>query len=283
MSDVKWIQLKVNMFEDEKIRLIESMPDGDTLLVLWFKLLSQAGRTNAKGYIFLNENIPYTPEMLSTIFNRPLQTVRLALQTFKQFGMIDIDDSDFIFINNWEKHQNVDGLEKLKLSNAERQKRYRERKKLEQQGIEAPSEDSENNVESNVTRNVTDNATSLTNNALDIDKELDKEIDKDIKKKDTKKKKTVSKIKYAEFVSMTEEEYKKLLENYGEANVKRMIETLDNYKGANGKKYKSDYRAILTWVVERVTGSKQPAVNFNKQNNGGNEFETDAERYKGIF
>jgi predicted phage replisome organizer/uncharacterized phage protein (TIGR02220 family) len=174
MSDVKWIKLKVNMFE---IRLIESMPEGDTLLVIWFKLLSQAGRTNAKGYIFLNENIPYTPEMLSTLFNRPLPTVRLALQTFKQFGMIDIDDADFISVNNWEKHQNIDGMEKLKLTNAERQKRYRERQKQAALGIEAPSEDSESNVNSNVTRNVTDNVTSLTNNALDIDKEIDKEKD----------------------------------------------------------------------------------------------------------
>jgi len=80
------------MFEDEKIRLIESLPEADTLLIIWIKLLSQAGRTNANGYIFLSENIPFTEEMLSTLFNRPIATVRLALQTFKQFGMIDVTD-----------------------------------------------------------------------------------------------------------------------------------------------------------------------------------------------
>lgn len=64
---------------------------------------------------------------------------------------------------------------------------------------------------------------------------------------------TPKKNKYAEFVSMTEDEYKKLVANYkDEALVKRMIEVLDNYKGANGKKYKSDYRAILNWVAEKV-------------------------------
>ena len=57
---------------------------------------------------------------------------------------------------------------------------------------------------------------------------------------------------YAEFVTLTETEYNKLIERYGEEKTKRMIEVLDNYKGANGKKYKSDYRAILNWVVERV-------------------------------
>lgn len=61
-----------------------------------------------------------------------------------------------------------------------------------------------------------------------------------------------SKIKYAEYVSMTEEEYNKLISQYGEEMVKRMIEILDNYKGATGKRYKSDYRAILNWVVDRT-------------------------------
>ena len=59
------------------------------------------------------------------------------------------------------------------------------------------------------------------------------------------------KYKYAEFVTLTRDEYAKLCEEYGEDPAKRMIEILDNYKGAKGKKYKSDYRAILTWVVDR--------------------------------
>jgi predicted phage replisome organizer len=167
MSDVKWIKLKVNMFDDEKIRLIESMPEGDTMLVIWFKLLSQAGRTNANGYIFLNENVPYTPDMLSTLFNRPIQIVKYALQTFAKFGMIDIDAQDFISIANWDKHQNVDGLEKLRKGNALRQAKHREKKKLEALGIEASSEFSDQCAKSNVT----DNSAITSRNALDIDKE----------------------------------------------------------------------------------------------------------------
>lgn len=64
--------------------------------------------------------------------------------------------------------------------------------------------------------------------------------------------KTEEKEKYAEYVHMTEKEYKQLIAKYGEAMVKRMIEVLDNYKGSKGKTYKNDYRAILSWVVERV-------------------------------
>lgn len=59
------------------------------------------------------------------------------------------------------------------------------------------------------------------------------------------------KTKYADFVSLTNAEYKALVAKLGEEGTKRCIEILDNYKGATGKRYKSDYRAILNWVVER--------------------------------
>lgn len=65
-------------------------------------------------------------------------------------------------------------------------------------------------------------------------------------------KSTPKKISYAEYVTMTNDEYEKLLATYGKEMTAKMIETLDNYKGANGKKYKSDYRAILNWVVKRI-------------------------------
>jgi predicted phage replisome organizer len=152
------------MFDDEKIRLIESMPDRDTILVIWIKLLAQAGKCNASGYLLLAQNIPYTDEMLSTIFNRPLNTVRMALETFKTFGMIDCDNSSIV-IANWEKHQNTYGMELIREQSKRRVQKHREKlKELKQ-------------------CNVTCNATVTHCNALDIDKELD--IDKDINKDNT--------------------------------------------------------------------------------------------------
>lgn len=183
MADVKWIKLSTSMFEDEKIRLIESLPDADTLLIIWIKLLSQAGRTNANGYIFLSENIPFTEEMLSTLFNRPIATVRLALQTFKQFGMIDVTDDQYICISNWEKHQNIDGLERVKQLNAERNKKYRERKKQQQLALENKGEESDACV------------TSRDDTDIEEDKELDIDKEKD-KKKDKKKKEKPSRHKF---------------------------------------------------------------------------------------
>ena len=171
MSDVKWIKLSTQMFEDEKIRLIESMPEADTILIVWVKLLSQAGRANNNGYIYLSENIPYTDEMLSTIFNRPLSTVRMALEVFRTFGMIDIDENQFISISNWEKHQNVAGLDKIREQTKKRVEKHRQAKKR----LASPPKN-EPDEGSNVTRNATvttDNATELE---LDLELELEKEV-----------------------------------------------------------------------------------------------------------
>ncbi|WP_252247817.1 phage replisome organizer N-terminal domain-containing protein [Clostridium sp. ZS6] len=129
MSDVKWIKITTNMFEDEKIRLIDAMPERDTIHYVWIRLLVQAGKNNANGFIFLSENIPYTDEMLSTIFCRPLTSIRLALKTLKDFGMIEVAEDNLIKITNWEKHQNVEGLDKVREQNKIRAKNYRDKKK----------------------------------------------------------------------------------------------------------------------------------------------------------
>lgn len=129
MSDVKWIKLSTQMFEDEKIRLIEKKPEADTVLIIWIKLLAQAGKTNAAGYVFLSENIPYSDEMLSTIFSRPIEAVKSALQILTQYKMIEISANNMILICNWEKHQNIEGLERIREKNRLRKQKERERKK----------------------------------------------------------------------------------------------------------------------------------------------------------
>lgn len=69
--------------------------------------------------------------------------------------------------------------------------------------------------------------------------------------KQKQKAEKAKKYKYAEFVTLTRDEYANLCAEYSEDAAKRMIEILDNYKGSKGKRYKSDYRAILNWVVNR--------------------------------
>lgn len=68
---------------------------------------------------------------------------------------------------------------------------------------------------------------------------------------------TEPKVQWAEYVSMTNAEHQKLLDTHGPADTARLIEILDNYKGSSGKKYKNDYRAILSWVEDRLEEEKK--------------------------
>ena len=129
MAEVKWIKLSVNMFEDEKIKLIRNVPEGNNILIVWVYLLVLAGKCNDGGYIYLAKDVPYTDEMLSTVIDMPLNTTRLAIETFVKLKMIEIVD-DLIYINNWEKHQNIEGLEKIREQNRLRKQRQRERERL---------------------------------------------------------------------------------------------------------------------------------------------------------
>lgn len=127
MADVKWIKITTDIFDDEKILLIESLPDAYSIITVWFKLLCLAGKQNNSG-VFLMGKIAYTDKMLATIFRMKETTVQLALRTFEEFGMIEIIDG-VITIPNWGKHQNLDQLESKKAYMRNYMSEYREKQK----------------------------------------------------------------------------------------------------------------------------------------------------------
>lgn len=170
MAEVTWFKVLTDIFSDDKIKIIQSMPEGDSLLVMWFKVLAQAGKTNDGGYIYLKRDIPYTAGMLATLFGKPQQLVEMAIKTFSQFGMIDVDDNGYIFVTHWEKHQSIDKLNQIKEKANARLKRHREKKLLElQQG------------------NVSETFQQREGNAIEV------EVDLDLKKHTTTDFDTVSK------------------------------------------------------------------------------------------
>lgn len=91
-----------------------------------------------------------------------------------------------------------------------------------------------------------------------IDGGKDKDTVKDmVKDKVTVKVKDKERIvkenkEYAEFVHMTEVEHKTLVDKFGKEITEKAIEILDNGKGSKGYKYKSDYRAILSWAIDKA-------------------------------
>ena len=175
MAAVQWIRINTDMFDNSKIKYIRTLPSGNDLVVIWVMLLTKAGKCNSNGFIFLTENIPYTADMLAAEFGFEINTINLALNTFANLNMIQLEDSK-ILITGWEEHQNIEGLEKIREQTRKRVARHREKLALEQ---------------SNATCNVTvtrSNATDKNKNK----KRIDKDKDKDINNKKEKEKKVSS-------------------------------------------------------------------------------------------
>lgn len=165
MADVKWIKITTDIFDDEKILLIESLPDAYAIITVWFKLLCLAGKQNNNG-VFLMGRIAYTDKMLATIFRMNELTVKMALQTFEQFEMIEIVDG-VITIPNWNKHQSLDAYEKKK----ERDRLYQAERRANQRALIAKSSDTSSDSQKTQSSDV---AVSEEDKDKDIDK--DKEI-----------------------------------------------------------------------------------------------------------
>ena len=163
MADVKWIKLSTGIFDNRKIRQIEVLPDGDSIIVIWVKLLCLAGEINDCGMVYFTKEIPYTDQMLAQQFNRPLTTIQLALNTFKQFGMVELIDN-ILHISNWEKYQNIEGLEKIREQTRKRVAKCRENKKLL--------------LECNATCNATETQCNATDKDIEEEKDKEREVDK---------------------------------------------------------------------------------------------------------
>lgn len=136
MKGIEWIKLATIMCEDEKMRLIDSMEYKDPAFYVWIRLLLQAGKVNDNGLIYLKEDVPYTNEMLSILFNRPVDIIEKVLEIFETFKMIEVYENNIIKICNWEKHQNIEGMKRVREGNKERVKNFRERKKKENEILE---------------------------------------------------------------------------------------------------------------------------------------------------
>ena len=213
MAEVKWIKIATDIFEDEKILLIEALPDAYAIITVWFKLLCLAGKKNNGGVFLMNDKIHYTDKMLATIFRMNESTVKLALNAFEQFKMIEIVEG-IITIPNWNKHQTLDAYERKK----ERDRLYQEERRAKQRALIEKSSDKSSERTSDVA-------------VSDIDKEEDKEKDNNIY------------VPYKEIITYLNEKTGKKLRWDVKSNQKEIKArfnegyTLDDFKTVIDKKY----------------------------------------------
>ena len=253
MADVKWIKITTDIFDDDKILLIESLPEADSIIVIWFKLLCLAGKQNNSGVFIMGERIAYTDKMLATIFRRKETTVQLALQTFEQFGMIELIDG-IITIPNWGKHQNLDQLESKKEYMKNYMKEYREKQKQISNGSKVNSktnskanvssadkirEEKKRKEEKRVDVVV---AVDDFDNGNETDENVDKNVDNSFEYVGGQIGKGV--------VLLTNAQFDALLDKYGLDTTNHYIDKLATFILKNNAKVGNHYKTICEWIEE---------------------------------
>ena len=95
-----YLKLKENYFDEDAIVLLESMQDGilysNILLKLYLKSLKNGGKLQ------LDENIPYTAQMIATITRQQVGTVERALQIFLKLGLVEPLQNGALYMSNIE-------------------------------------------------------------------------------------------------------------------------------------------------------------------------------------
>lgn len=240
---VKWIKIYTNMVSNKKIRRIRTLPEGNSIILIWVFLIAQAGESNKNGALYLTDTLPFTPEDLAVEFDFELSIIKFALITLEKYSMVEVFE-DVIYIKNWGEYQNIDGLEKIQIQN-------RDRKRIERASKKLLLEEGKESRDSHAT------VTQCHATEIDIELEIEKEKETKVIKK-TKPK--VVKLLFGEKVHLSEVEHGKLVENNGEQDTSEMVSILDNYYLLHNKKpYASDYQTMVKngWVFNKLNENKQ--------------------------
>lgn len=225
-----YMRLKEDFFDSPEMKTMESMRGGYKYSLILLKLYLLSLRDN--GRLTLKNNIPYDVNMLAKLTGFSKNEIENALKIFRKFELVEVLDTGTIYMLDIQAYIGET------TSEADRKREYRSR------------------IEAEKTGHLSGHLEDISTPEIEIEKEL--ELDTEKTPPVSPKGKAADKTQYAEFVTMTEREYSSLCERVGERGAKRCIEILDNYKGASGKKYASDYRAILSWVIARYEEEPEP-------------------------
>ena len=236
MSDNRkyyYLKLKENYFDDDSIVLLESMQDGilysNILLKLYLKSLKHGGRLQ------LDENIPYTAQMIATITRQQIGTVERALQIFLKLGLVEVLDSGTFYMSNIELLIGQSSTE------AERKRAAR----LQNKALSAPR---------------TDGGHLSDIRPPEIEIELEKEIKREIEKGRSESGRTARAYGRYQNVFLTDEELADLQASFPTV-WGQYIEKLSEYMASTGKRYQSHAATIRRWAGEDAKKAAPPTRN----------------------
>src|SRR5471030_1409438 len=124
MRERKYIKFRIDMYEDTKFKIIDRMPERDMIHYIWTRIVTLAGKVNLEGNLYMSKNIPYTIDTLAIEFNRDVNQVKLALDTFIKLEMLEVTEEDIYIVKNFAKHQNIKVKSKDKVEATKKEETY---------------------------------------------------------------------------------------------------------------------------------------------------------------
>ena len=221
-----WLKLKDDFFKQKEIKKLRKIAGGDTYTIIYLKMQLLSLKNEGKLYFdgiednFASEIALELDEMVADI--------ELTIAYLLKHNLLELQQDEYLL------PQTMLSIGK-ESDSAERVRKSRENKKLEQQKVL--------HCNSVVTK---------CNTEIEIEKDI--EIKKEINIKEEK-------TKYKDFVSLTQIEFEKLVEQYDKVIIDTYIDKLNNYIGSKGTKYKSHYFTLLNWLkrdnIKTTTNAKE--------------------------
>ena len=234
-----WLKLYNDFFASKRIKRLRSLAGGDTYTIIYLKMQLKALKDD--GYLYFDGVMDDFAEELALDIDESPDDVKIVIQYLTQVGLLECSESGKeYFLPYVQKCIGSEG------ASAQRMRNLRARQKEEKASLcDAP---------------VTMPLPPVTNSDTEIEKEID--IEKEIEPK----KITPVKKKYGEFqkVTLTDEEYTKLINEYGEETTHKAIEFLDSYITEKGYKSKSNYLAIRRWVIDAVSKRQRNTTDWSQ-------------------
>lgn len=225
MSDNRkyyYLKLKESYFDDDAIVLLESMQDGvlysNILLKLYLKSLKNGGKLQ------LDENIPYTAQMIATITRQQVGTVERALQIFMKLGLVEPLQNGALYMSNIELL--------IGQSSTEGERKRRARMKISEQ--------------KRLSGQVSEAKADICPPEIEIKKEIDIELEKEGELKGQAIARSYGRY---ENVFLTDTELSELQAELPEKWA-YYIERLSGYIASTGKKYKNHAATIRRWAAD---------------------------------
>lgn len=254
-----WLRLKDDFFDEKYVKALRRLPQGDSLVIVFLKMQLKSIRT--EGILKYEGIMPNCISELAMAIDEDESVVQLAVEALVRFGVVERMDNDDLYLTMVE---NLIGSE---AASTQRSRECRERKK--EQNNKNRLTDNEQALQCNT--NATDMQHDCNADATQVqrreEKEKRKEKDKiedkieDESREDpttasnARKPESGNKIAYGEFnhVKLTETEYKKLSEEYGDKITADYICRMDEYCESHPDvNYPNCYLQIKKWIRQDV-------------------------------